>query len=214
MIIKLFALALPLVMAGCSDAYYETLELVGIEKRHVLVDRVEGARDDQQEAKEQFKTALERFKELTGFDGGDLEEVYEDLLEEYEECEEKAHDVRSRIESIESTCEALFDEWEDEIEEIAKSEYQSRSRSMLDDTRHRSERLLAVMRKAERTMDPVLQAFKDQVLFLKHNLNTQAIAHLQGVSVEIEQDVETLISEMEAAIAQADRFLESMATSG
>jgi len=210
---KLILLAALLLPAGCSHLYYRAMEAVGIEKREILVDRVEDARDDQQEAKEQFKTTLERFKELTGFEGGELEEFYDRLADEYEECEDQAENVRDRISAVESTAEALFEEWEDEIEEIGNPDYQRRSRAMLRDTQARSQELLAVMRQAEGSMVPVLAAFKDQVLFLKHNLNAQAIAHLQGVSVEIEQDVDKLVSEMEAAITEADRFLETMENS-
>jgi hypothetical protein len=36
-------------------------------------------------------------------------------------------------------------------------------------------------------MDPVLAAFHDQVLFLKHNLNARAIASLKEVSYLFDQ---------------------------
>jgi hypothetical protein len=59
-------------------------------------------------------------------------------------------------------------------------------------------------------MAPVLAAFKDTVLVLKHDLNAQAVASLQGTVVEIERDVEALIDDMEASIAEADRFVAGM----
>ena len=36
------------------------------------------------------------------------------------------------------------------------------------------------MRLAESRIEPVLKSFRDQVLFLKHNLNAKAIASLRG----------------------------------
>ena len=59
-------------------------------------------------------------------------------------------------------------------------------------------------------MDPVLSAFQDQVLYLKHNLNAQAIVSLQGELVSIETDVAGLIKEMEASIKEADTFINSI----
>jgi hypothetical protein len=59
-------------------------------------------------------------------------------------------------------------------------------------------------------MNPVLAAFKDQVLFLKHNLNAQAIASLGSTATQIEGDVARLIKEMEASIGEADDFIKQM----
>lgn len=67
------------------------------------------------------------------------------------------------------------------------------------------------MERAESRIQPVLTAMNDQVLFLKHNLNAQAVASLQNELVTVETDVATLIREMETAIAEADTFISAMA---
>ena len=59
-------------------------------------------------------------------------------------------------------------------------------------------------------MDPVLTSFRDHVLYLKHNLNAQAIASLQGDLGGIESDVGRLIAEMEKSIAEAQSFIKTM----
>jgi hypothetical protein len=59
-------------------------------------------------------------------------------------------------------------------------------------------------------MDPVLAAFKDQVLFLKHNLNARAISSIQQEAEKVKSDVERLIREMEASIAEADKFISEL----
>ena len=62
------------LLTGCSTPYYKTMELFGYEKRDILTSRVEDGRDEQQEAKEQFVSALEAFKSVANFDGGDLDD--------------------------------------------------------------------------------------------------------------------------------------------
>ena len=74
----------------------------------------------------------------------------------------------------------------------------------------RDAQLIGAMKRAERKIDPVLAAFRDQVLYLKHNLNAQAIASLQSELASIETDVAKLIKEMEASIKEADAFISSM----
>jgi chromosome segregation ATPase len=190
--------------------YYSTLETFGVHKRDVLVDRVEDARDDQEEAKEDFRSALEKFAEVVNVQGGDLETKYKQLNAEYERCQSGAQRVSNRIESVEDVAEALFEEWEAELAQYTSSDLRAASERQLDDTRDRYRQLIGAMKRAESKMQPVLAAFHDRVLFLKHNLNAQAIASLQGEVVSLEQDVAQLISDMEASIAEANAFIDSM----
>jgi len=200
------ALLLALVCA-CSSMYYGTMEKFGVYKRDILVDRVEEARDAQKEAKEQFRSALAAFRQVAGFEGGELEDLYERLQTEYERSEDRVGDVHERIESIEKVSGDLFDEWKDELGEIKDADLRRKSNAQLDETRERYGELIDSMRRAEKKMQPVLVAFHDHVLFLKHNLNARAIASLQGKLPEIEDDVEALIRDMESSIAEADEFI-------
>lgn len=202
-----FNLLLILLLSGCKSTYYGTWEKLGWAKRDILVDRVKDARDEQQGAKEQFKTTLQKFQELTKFQGGELESKYKKLNGEYEECADRAEAVTTRVKSIDSVANDMFKEWETELSQYDNPKLRASSQEKLDQTRNRYADLIAAMRKSESTMKPVLNAFRDQVLFLKHNLNAQAIASLQETTVEIESDVQKLIADMEASIAEANEFI-------
>ena len=198
------------LLGGCSSAYYKTMESMGIEKRDILVDRVEEARDAQDSASEQFASALDQFRATVNFDGGDLEEVYDRLNSEYESSTAEAGDVSERIDAVESVAEDLFNEWEQELEQYSRADMRRTSASLLKDTRTRYGKLMASMRRAERSMEPVLEAFHDQVLFLKHNLNARAIGALRNELDSIERDTANLIEQMQKAIAEANAFIDSM----
>jgi len=75
------------VLCGCSGVYYSTMEKLGYPKREMLVDRVQKARDAQEEAKEQFQSALEEFTAVTGYQGGDLEKMYNRLRDQLQRSE-------------------------------------------------------------------------------------------------------------------------------
>jgi len=209
--INLAALVFMLALLGaCSSAYYKTMEGFGIEKRDILVDRVEDARDAQGDASEQFTSALDQFRATVAFDGGDLEKTYDRLNAEYERCVDEADGVSSRIDDVQSVAEDLFSEWEQELDQYSKAELRRASASMLNDTRSRYKQLMASMRRAESSMDPVLESFEDQVLFLKHNLNARAIGALRNELDSIERDTANLITQMQAAIDEANAFIDSM----
>jgi len=198
------------LLGGCSSAYYKTMESFGVEKRDILVDRVEEARDAQDSASEQFASALDQFRATVNFDGGDLEEVYDRLNSEYESSTAEAGDVSERIDAVESVAEDLFNEWEQELDQYSRADMRRTSASLLKDTRTRYGKLMASMRRAERSMEPVLEAFQDQVLFLKHNLNARAIGALRNELDSIERDTANLIKQMQKAIAEANAFIDSM----
>jgi len=204
------AVSLVLLLTACSSAQYAVMEKFGIHKREILVDRVEDARDSQEEAKEQFASALEEFNAVLNFQGGTLEAKYRQLNAELETSEEHARDVRERIDEVEDVAEALFDEWEEELKLYSSDSLRRSSAGKLKETRSRYQSLMKAMHRAEARIEPVLAPLRDQVLYLKHNLNAQAIASLQSELGRVEGDVSTLIHEMEAAIREADAFIVSL----
>jgi len=199
-----------LLLAGCRSAYYSAWEKFGVYKRDLLRKRVVAARDDEAAAGEHFKDALTRLKNLYGFQGGNLEKTYTELNRDYERSLERATTVRKRVKDVETVAEDLFAEWDKEIKEISSERLQADSRMKLVQTRQRYEELHAALKKAEKSMDPVLTRFHDQVLYLKHNLNAEAIASLKGETTDIQAEIGRLISEMNTAIAQADKFVASL----
>jgi len=198
------------LLSGCRSTYYNTMEKLGYPKRDRLVNRVQNARDAQQEAKEQFQSALEEFSAVINFQGGQLETTYNKLKTELERSESKAKAVANRITDVERVAEALFKEWQAELDQYSNEQLRNLSEQKLGQTRQRYARMIAAMQSAEMKIGPVLEAFRDQVLFLKHNLNAQALAALQGKLVAVETDIAGLIKEMETSIAEANAFIEAM----
>lgn len=203
-------LVLILSAGGCQKVYYGTMEKFGVHKRDILVDRVTDARDAQDEAKTQFSSALEEFTSVVNVEGGKLEQKYKTLNAAYEESKDKAEAVKDRIYDVKRVAEALFKEWQDELDEYTNDTYRMASARELDQTQKRYTTLISAMENAESKIEPVLAAFHDQVLFLKHNLNAQAIASLQGELTTVENDIGILIREMEKSIDEADAFIQEM----
>jgi hypothetical protein len=192
---------------GCQSVYYASMEKLGVEKRELMVDRVEDARDEQEKAKETFADALEAFTAVTEFKGGDLEAVYGKISAAYEDSVEAAQRVSKRIDKVESVAEALFAEWENELDAYESTNLRSSSERSLRETRANYSSMLRKMRKAESSMTPVVELFEDQVLYLKHNLNARAIAALDVEVIKIQEEVASLVKEMEASIDEANAFM-------
>ena len=214
-LIQPVSILLPLALAcalvgGCRSTYYAAYEKFGVYKRDLLKKRVAAARDDQQAAGAQFKDALTRLKEITKFDGGQLEKAYTSLKGEYDDCVSKSESVHKRIRDMETVAADLFAEWEKENGEISTPALRDSSRQQLAATKERYEGVHRALQNAERTMAPVLTQFKDYVLVLKHDLNAQAVASLKGKAANIQIEITRLIEQMNTSIARANEFIKAM----
>jgi hypothetical protein len=203
-------LALTLALSGCQSAYYSAMEKVGVHKRDILIDRVEETKESQEESQEEFQSALERLTTLINFDGGELQDAYNQLNDDYESSLKAADDVTTNINKVEDVAEALFDEWSDELEQYKSASLKRESSKKLDATKRQFDQLLRSMRSAESKMEPVLSSLKDNVLYLKHNLNAQAVAAIKGEFTNLKRDIQILMNDMNKSIADSNKFIEQM----
>ena len=205
------AAVLAATLGGCASLNYKLQEkFLGNEKRDILVKRVGKARDAQQDTQTVFKDALEQFGATVKFEGGDLQKQYDKLSAELARCEGRAADVHTRIGDVERVARDLFREWAAETKQYQNAQYRRDSEAKLRNTQRNCDRMLDAMRNAESKIEPVLSVFRDQVLFLKHNLNAKALASLQDESAKIEMDVNALLKDLSPALAEADKIIQTM----
>ncbi|KAF3977647.1 MAG: DUF2959 domain-containing protein [Methylococcales symbiont of Iophon sp. n. MRB-2018] len=194
-----------------NSFYYLGREsLFGHHKRDIVVIHVEQACNSLKSTRDQFQDALQQFKDIVKIEQTSLDHRYMLLKRQYEFCQAKADDVNSRIAIIEEVSASLFNEWNEELEQYSNPALRIKSRQQLKASRQQYNRLIKTMRKAESRIHLVLSAFKDQVLFLKHNLNAKAIAAIQHEFVEIAIDISQLIEAMEITINEASQFVSTL----
>ena len=199
-----------LIAAGCNYSRNKFWSAFGYEQRELLVSDVKGARDGQDAAAKQIQSTLDTFKELTNFNGGDLEKAYNKLNAAYEKSESRAKDVREKIAKVEYTANKMFGEWNSELSQYSDPKLRADSEQELKATKDRYNQLITLMKNSSAKMDPVLAVFKDHVLELKHKLNAAAIASLSGTATQLDAEVQALIKDMQAPIAEADKFIGTM----
>lgn len=209
MLLISFSCANPIKKA-VNNVKYSSYELIGVEKRDLFKKEVANVKEDQEETGESFKDALTKLKEIYAFDGGDLEDKHEELNESYQNAKEKSQNVKNRIEKLNTVATDLFTEWEGEIQEISSSDLKKQSREKLSETKKKYKQLFKQLKASESKVDPVLTKLKDQVLFLKHNLNAKAIAGLKVESSKIQSEIKGLIDEMNESNKKAEEFIKTL----
>jgi uncharacterized protein with von Willebrand factor type A (vWA) domain len=194
-------------LPSCQTVYYSAMEQIGLEKRDLLRRAVSAVRAEQHETQEEFQDALTQLKALYGFEGGSLEAGYNKFKASYDGCESQAAACRSRIAEMDRVARDLFREWEKEARQIGTPELAADSRNKLAMTQQRFSQLSAHLHASEAGIKPVLGRFRDQVLYLKHNLNAAAIGSLRGTADAIQSDIVGLQQRLDQSIREADQFI-------
>jgi hypothetical protein len=202
--------AASLFLGGCQSAYYSAMEKVGYAKRDILAGRVKSARESQEQAKQEITSALDEFGKVVGYEGGDLEVQYRTMARKLEDAESAADDVRTRVRDVQDVGDALFREWKQELSQYSSAELRARSERQMRATRARYDAMMTAMKRAEARLEPALKPMRDQVLFLKHNLNARAIAGIRGDVARLDAQVAQLVRELNRSIAEAETFIREL----
>ncbi len=197
-------------VAGCTTVKYNTLEKIGIHKRDLLVGNVEDTRDAQKDAQKEFKDALERFGSVVSLENTNLKKAYDRLSDEYDDARDAADEVSEQIEEVEDVAGDLFKEWREEIKTYSDEVLRRDSENKLRDTEARYKEMHKSMKQAEASMQPVLSSLHDNVLYLKHNLNAQAVGSLRSTFSNLQGDIGVLVERMNQSIARSDDFIKQM----
>lgn len=206
----LLVAAAVVLLPACQTAYYAAMEKVGYAKRDILSSRVKSARDAQEAAKNEIVSALEQFSRTVNFQGGELEAQYKRLDAKLKDSEDAAEAVRKRIADVQDVGDALFREWRTELAQYNSADLRRRSEQQLLATQSRYTQMVGAMKQAESRMDPALRPLRDQVLFLKHNLNARAVGSLKGEVAKVDSEVNRLIADINRAVGEANRFVQEL----
>lgn len=200
-----------MIFSGCANTvYYAGMEKVGFHKRDIMVSRVENVQESQKEAQEEFKSALEKFGTLVKIEESELKQAYEKFNDEFENITEASEELSNNIDKLEDVSLALFEEWEEEISLYTNQNKKLQSKKQLINTKNNYKKMMASMRASEKSMKPILNIFRDNVLFLKHSLNAQAIGALQNEFSTLKKEISTLINKMNQSIKASDSFIKEM----
>lgn len=200
-----------LLLSSCNLLYYAAMEKLGREKRDILVKRILTVKKDQQETEEQLKSTLDAFKEVTGFDGGNLEKTYNRLHDSLERCQDRAKGLHDHVNSVDDVAKRMFSEWKGEVKDMRNITLKRQSQTLLTNAQRQHSGYMRQMRATEAKIKPVLQAFNDQVVFLKHNLNARAISSLKKTSADLDVQANDLIREINESSSEADQYIKTLA---
>lgn len=208
--IAIFLLIFVPLISSCNSIYFSALEKIGIEKRDLFIKRIKSARDSQVDAKEQFKSALEEYRSVVSVEGGDLERKYDQLSAALERSEDSAAEVKTKVIRVRDVAVSLFKEWKSELAEYSNQDLRRDSENKLEKAKMEYAAMMASMKIASDRLEPALSPLRDNVLYLKHNLNAKAIMALNNDVIKLQERVDMLLEELSRSISDADEYVKKM----
>ena len=199
-----------IAVCGCNSLYFASMEKLGYAKRDLMVSRIKDANETQKETKKQFENALEEFRSVVAVNGGDLDKTYHRLKTQLDRSEAKASEMKERVQRVEDVSEALFREWKKELSEYQNADLRRRSSAKRERSMEHYDKMIDVMHSAVAKLDPALQPLRDNVLFLKHNLNAAAIGSLDRETATVQENIDDLVRSLDRSISEAQAFVETI----
>lgn len=200
--------------AGCQKAYYGAMEMVGVQKRQILVNRSEDSRNALHAAMIDFGPVLDRFSSRLQLTGQPPKERYEAVQALFDVVDSRAQTLNKSLDKTQDVADALFADWEKEARGYASEALQETARQRLNETRDAFRAMMRAARRAEDTVPPVLEPLRRHTLHLKINQNDQAAATVDAELPRLQQDIAALQQYMQTAIDEANRFIHFMNRSG
>ena len=206
--IILTTIAISTALVGCKSTYYEAAETVGYERREMLTDRMQDARDSQVAAKQQLQTALYTLRRVGSVPEEEVADLHHDLETEVDRTDEQIEDLHEDIASVESVAQAMFDDWEDDLAKYESEDLRSRSRQELQETRQSYRELIGSLRETEQKLQSVIPPMKDQVLSIEHAMKAGRAPEKSDDLEEVREKISTLIEDLDDSIDRTQRFID------
>jgi hypothetical protein len=209
MIITTMAMsALGLVGCKSSPTYVKAMDVVGFEKREMLKERLQEARDSQVEAKQQLQTALYTLRRFESVPAAEVSDFHDDLKGEVDKAKEEIDDLNGDIAAVETVAKEMFTDWEDELASYESAELRQKSAEELRETRRNYSTMIEQLRETQRKLSAVVPALEDQVLYVEHSINAGEKPAESDKLDDVREQISTLIEELEGSIDRTQRFIE------
>lgn len=191
---------------ACDRAYYKMWEALGREKRDLLTSEIKQTRESQSKLQTEFVATFERIKKEYTFEGGEVENTYRALSKDYKALDERRNSVTKHVEKVDALAEDLFEEWRKEANDMNDTSLRSQSLTKLEQSQAKFAEVAQKYAGMLEVVNGSLKRLHDHVIFMKHNLNAQALGALKRELHAMQPELDRLVAEINRSIALASEF--------
>jgi hypothetical protein len=157
------------------------------------------------ETKVQLMKTMEVYNSLFADEATDRRKIYNQIQKEMENTDRRRARISEEAAKMNAEADTLFKGWADSTAAIENPDLRERSEERLNATRASYGEIGTVGQKAADLYAPFMKALQDQITYLGHDLNPEAVASLKPDAEKLNERSDKLIQSIDDTIATANK---------
>jgi hypothetical protein len=162
------------------------------------------------EAKVQMQNTLTNYSELLGKSATDMKDGYKKLLKNIKESDEKLENARTKVAQMQETGKTYFTGREASVKKITDPTLQAQAQERLTASQKEFDGVLASLRSARESLDPVRKELGDQVKYLESDLSPSGTASLKPQAEKTKAGATAMFGKVDEAIRTANTYFNGL----
>jgi hypothetical protein len=176
----------------------------GLKQVQALIKRANSTVGSIDDAKLQIQKTMDAYNAVLAPETTDRRGAYKKLQKEMATTEKKRVEVSARAKEMNTDADTLFKSWESSTASIQSPEMRKKSEDRLAKTKTRYAEIGTTGQKAAALYDPFIKTLHDQVEFLGHDLNADAIKSLAPDAAKLNAQANELYAAIDKTTAAAN----------
>jgi len=197
-------------LAALSHALAAQAQDEGVKRVEQLVKSAGSTVQAIGDAKLQFIKTIDVYNSILAEDAKDRKKLYKKLQSEMAATQEKRAEVGRRADHMRLEAGIVFKSWADSTVGIESPDLRKRSEERLEKTKDRCAEIQSAGQSAVDVYAPVMKALQDQVTYLGHDLNAEAVASLKPDAEKVNAQAQELTKRLDEAIAVANQNINAL----
>jgi len=156
------------------------------------------------DTKLQLTKTMDVYNSLFADDADNRKKIYNNIQKEMENTEKRRGKIVEEAAKMNAEADALFKDWTNSTAAIESPDLRKRSEERLNATKASYAEIGTAAKKAGDIYGPFMKALQDQVTFLGHDLNPDAVASLKPDAAKLNERADQLIKSIDDTIGTAN----------
>jgi hypothetical protein len=156
------------------------------------------------ETKVQLMKTMDVYNALLADDATDRKKLYKNLQKEMDNTEQRRLKIGEEAAKMQTEADTLFAQWGESAAAIDNPDLRKRSEERLEATKASYAEIEAVGQKAADLYAPFMKDLQDQITYLGHDLNAEAVASLKPEAAKLNEKAKTLTRSLDDTISTAN----------
>ena len=202
--------ALVLTAVLLSTAVSAPAQEAGVKQVEQLTNKFGSTVEAITDARAQLVKTMDVYNSIFSEVAKDRKSLYKKLQNEMDTMVKRRGEISTRAEQTRIEADNLFVSWGNSLSGITDPDLRKRSEERLAKTKARYADIQATGRQADDAYAPVMKKLQDQVAYLGHDLNAEAVGSLKGDAAKLTGQVDELKKRIDDLVGSINKNIDAL----